>query len=207
MSWRIWIKIGTRGLFRSLNTNLRLNIDIRYVFSEPKKPLVPTLIEIRQFIRFFQILIHHIGSAISKFQIFTSNSYSTTLITPWYQFSSKSANSLDFSKFLVAILDQPFRILTPNSYLAAKITPQYQFSIKFIQQNVPHILGSLRFSVCTVKELNHYLMFSSFLSFQYSLGSMAKITKRNPIQADPRHSKIISNQSKKLSESFFMQIG
>ena len=126
------MKIGTRGLFGSLNTNLRLNIDIRYVFNEPKKPLVPTLIEISQFFRFFQILIRHIESAILKFQILTLNSYSATQITSWYQFSSKSTNSLDFSKFLVATLDQTFRILTPNSYSATKITPKYQFSIKSI---------------------------------------------------------------------------
>ena len=110
-----------------------LNIDIRYVFSEPKEFLVPTLIEIRQFIRFFQILIRHIGSAISKFLILTSNSYPATQIIPWYQFSSKSANSLDFSKFLDAILDQSFRILTPKTYSATKITPCYQFTIKSIQ--------------------------------------------------------------------------
>ena len=122
MSLRIWIQIGTRGLFGSLTTNLRLNIDIRYVFSEPKKALVPTLIEIRQFIRFFKILICHIGSVISKFPILSSNSYLATQITPWYQFLSKSANSLDFSKCLVAILDQPFRIFTPNSYSTTKIT-------------------------------------------------------------------------------------
>ena len=133
MSWRIWMKIDTRGLFGSLNTNLRLNIDIRYVFNEPKKPLVPTLIEIPQFFRFFHIFIRHIGPAILKFKILTSNSYSVIQIAPWYQFSSKSANSLDFSKFLVAILDQPFRILTPNSYSATKITPEYQFSIESIQ--------------------------------------------------------------------------
>ena len=96
MSWRIWMENGTRGLFGSLNINLRLNISIRYVFSHPKKSSIPILIEIRQFFRFFQILIFHIGSAISKFQILTSNSYSATQITPWYQFPSKSANSCIF---------------------------------------------------------------------------------------------------------------
>ena len=135
MSWRIQKKIGTRGLLGSMNTNLRWEMKIQY---DDQKS---TLIEIRQFIRFFQILIRHIGSAILKFQFLTSNSYSATQITLWYQFSFKSTNSLDFSKFLVDILDHPFRILTLNSYLATKITPQYQFSISSIPQNVPHILG------------------------------------------------------------------
>ena len=101
----ISLKIGTKGLLWSLNTNLIWEMKIQYGNQKL------TLIEIRQFIRFFQILIRHIGSAISKFQILTSNSYSATQITPWYQFSSKSANLLDFSKFMVDILDQTFRNL------------------------------------------------------------------------------------------------
>ena len=40
------------------------------------------IIQIRQLIGFFKIYGRHIGSAITKFRILTSNSYSATQITP-----------------------------------------------------------------------------------------------------------------------------
>lgn len=55
-------------------TNGFLNNYIRCVSSEPKKHSVPTLRESRQFIRFLNTFGHHIGFALSKFEILMPDS-------------------------------------------------------------------------------------------------------------------------------------
>ena len=82
MNWRISMRVGTKGLFGSLKMYLMSIFNLKFVFSNPNNPLVPIFIQIRQRIGFFKIYGRHIGSAILKFGILTSNSYSVTQITP-----------------------------------------------------------------------------------------------------------------------------
>ena len=76
MNWRISMRVG------SWSPHWIFIFHLKFVFSDPNNPLVPIFIQLRQLIGFFKIYGRHIGSAISKFRIFTLNSYSATQITP-----------------------------------------------------------------------------------------------------------------------------
>ena len=72
------MRVGTQGFLGPLKTYLMSIINLKFVFCEPNNPLVPIFIQIRQLIGFSKIYGRHIRSAISKFRILTSDSYSAT---------------------------------------------------------------------------------------------------------------------------------